>query len=167
MRNVSGRSLPAYSISCVTVRLAIATPPPPCSPRPAGRCRPGGGRHGRCRGNPFVGLPGNPVAAFVTYCYVVRPVIARLSGSSLELPRTAPVKMGFGYRKKLGRREFVRVNLVSLPDGSVEARQFPKSGAGVLTSLTDADGLVVLPEDQADIESGSMVPFISYQALLQ
>ena len=110
------------------------------------------GRNGRCEGTPFVGLPGNPVAAFVTYCYVVRPVVARLSGFSAELPPTTAVKMGFRYRKKLGRREFVRVNLVRLPDSSLEARQFPKSGAGILTSLTDADGMVVLPEDQADIE---------------
>ena len=121
---------------------------------------------GIVKGTPFVGLPGNPVAAFVTYCYVVRPVIARLAGSTPELPHTTPVKMGFRYRKKLGRREFVRVNLSRLPDGGMEARQFPKSGAGILTSLTDADGLVVLPEDWADIESGSTVPFVSYGALL-
>lgn len=121
---------------------------------------------GIVKGTPFVGLPGNPVAAFVTYCYVVRPVIARLSGSPVELPRTTPVKLGFTYRKKLGRREFVRVNLATLSDGSMEARQFPKSGAGIVTSLTDADGLVVLPEDRADIESGSTVPFISYDVLV-
>ena len=122
---------------------------------------------GVVKGTPFVGLPGNPVAAFVTYCYVVRPVVAKLSGFSAELPHTTPVKMGFRYRKKLGRREFVRVNLVRLADDSVEARQFPKSGAGILTSLTDADGMVVLPEDQTDIERGATVPFISYDALLR
>lgn len=122
---------------------------------------------GVVKGTPFIGLPGNPVAAFVTYCYIVRPAIARLSGSTPELPRTTAVKMGFRYRKKLGRREFVRVNLLRLPDDSVEACQFPKTGAGILTSLTDADGLVVLPEDQADIEKGATVPFISYEALLR
>lgn len=122
---------------------------------------------GVVKGTPFAGLPGNPVAAFVTYCTIVRPVIARLSGCALETPPATTVKTGFRYRKKLGRREFVRVNLTRLPDGSVEAQQFPKSGAGILTSLTDADGLVVLPEDQADIERGATVPYISYEALLR
>jgi molybdopterin molybdotransferase len=75
--------------------------------------------------------------------------------------------MGFRYRKKLGRREFVRVNVARLPDDTMEARQFPKSGAGILTSLTDADGMVVLAEDQADIEQGATVPFISYDVLLR
>ncbi len=122
---------------------------------------------GVVKGTPFIGLPGNPVAAFVTYCYVVRPVVARLSGFSADLPATTAVKMGFRYRKKLGRREFVRVNVARLPDDTMEARQFPKSGAGILTSLTDADGMVVLAEDQADIEQGATVPFISYDVLLR
>ncbi len=121
---------------------------------------------GGVKGTPFVGLPGNPVAAFVTYCYIVRPVIACLSGATPEFPHAAPVRMGFGYRKKLGRREFVRVHLVRLSDGSTEARLFPKSGAGILTSLTDADGMVVLPEDQADVKAGSIMPFIAYEDLL-
>ena len=121
---------------------------------------------GGVKGTPFVGLPGNPVAAFVTYCCVVRPVMACLSGAVAEFPRTAPVKMGFDYRKKLGRREFVRVHVAQLSDGSTEARLFPKSGAGILTSLTDADGMVVLPEDQADIKAGAIVPFLAYEMLL-
>jgi molybdopterin molybdotransferase len=121
---------------------------------------------GVVQGTPFVGLPGNPVAAFVTYCCVVRPVIACLSGAAAEFPRASHVRIGFGYRKKVGRREFVRVHLVRLPNGSMEARVFQKSGAGILTSLTDADGMVVLPEDQTDIKAGSMVPFLAYEMLL-
>jgi molybdopterin molybdotransferase len=121
---------------------------------------------GVVKGTPFLGLPGNPVAAFVTYCCVVRPVMACLSGANAEFPHTSPVRMGFDYRKKLGRREFVRVHLARLADGSTEARLFPKSGAGILTSLTDADGMLVLPEDEADIKAGAMMPFLAYEMLL-
>ncbi|HEX4766656.1 MAG TPA: gephyrin-like molybdotransferase Glp [Lichenihabitans sp.] len=117
-------------------------------------------------GTPFVGLPGNPVAAFVTFCYVVRPVIARLSGGSPCEPQTVPVVLAFDYRKKQGRREFVRVNVAPGADGGLQARKFPKIGAGILTSLTDADGLVVLSEDLTVVESGAVVPFVSYAALL-
>ena len=117
-------------------------------------------------GKPFVGLPGNPVAAFVTFCYVARPVIARLLGAEARTPPTVPVVLAFDYRKKLGRREFVRVNLVQRPDGRLEAYPFPKVGAGVLTSLTEADGIVVLSEDWKLVAKGTAVPFLSYASLL-
>ncbi len=117
-------------------------------------------------GTPFIGLPGNPVAAFVTFCYVVRPVIARLSGAVPQMPPTSPVMLAFDYRKKQGRREFVRVTVAPGDRGGMEARQFPKIGAGIVTSLTDADGLVVLSEDLTSVKSGTVVPFVSYAALL-
>ena len=117
-------------------------------------------------GTAFVGLPGNPVAAFVTFCYVVRPVIASLSGAAFKMPLSIPVTLAFDYRKKPGRREFVRVNLVKRADGGMEARQFPKIGAGILTSLTDADGLVVLSEDWGTVERGTTAPFMPYASLL-
>ncbi len=117
-------------------------------------------------GKPFVGLPGNPVAAFVTFCYVARPIIARMLGARLSAPPSVPVVLGFDYRKKTGRREFVRATLVEQPDGQLEAHQFPKIGAGILTSLTDADGLVVLSEAMEAVERGTLVPFMSYAALL-
>ena len=117
-------------------------------------------------GIPFVGLPGNPVAAFVTFCTIVRPVIARLSGGSPREPQTMPVTLAFGYRKKQGRREFVRVTVAPGDGGGMEARQFPKIGAGILTSLTEADGLVILSEELTSVESGTVVPFVPYAALL-
>ncbi len=121
---------------------------------------------GVIRGTPLLGLPGNPVAAFVTFCYVVRPVLDRLAGALPQAPLSLPVALAFDYRKKLGRREFVRVNLESRADGGLVARQFPKIGAGVITSLTEADGLVVLAEDFESIETGTIVPFVPFASLL-
>jgi molybdopterin molybdotransferase len=114
----------------------------------------------------FVGLPGNPVAAFVTFARVVRPLLMRLAGAVPAALIALPVRASFAYRKKPGRREYVRVTLRRLADGSIEAEKFPQDGAGVLTSLTETDGLVELPEDITDIAPGAVVGFLSYASLI-
>jgi molybdopterin molybdotransferase len=116
-------------------------------------------------GTPFIGLPGNPVAVFVTFATVARAVIARLSGESYTPPRTFPVASGFAYKKKEGRREYVRVRLEAGPDGRLTARKHPREGAGVITSLTQSDGLVELPEPVTRIEPGDVLRFLPYDLL--
>jgi len=116
-------------------------------------------------GTPFIGLPGNPVAVFVTFATVARAVIARLSGESYTPPRTFPVASGFAYKKKEGRREYVRVRLEAGPDGRLTARKHPREGAGVITSLTESDGLVELPEPVTRIEPGDVLRFLPYDLL--
>lgn len=120
---------------------------------------------GVIRGAAFIGLPGNPVAAFVTFAFVVRPLLLALSGAAPEQVRRLPVTLGFDYRKKAGRREYVRVSL-SGADGKVTAAKFPRDGAGVLTSLTRTDGLVELAEDLTDVRAGTTVPFLPYRMLI-
>src|SRR5205807_692297 len=65
----------------------------------------------------FVGLPGNPAAVFVTFACIVRPLILRLAGAQLTPLLPMPVRAGFSYKKKSGRREYVRVKLASVGDG--------------------------------------------------
>ena len=114
----------------------------------------------------FVGLPGNPVAVFVTFSAIVRPLVAALSGALYEPPLALPVVADFPYRKKPGRREFVRVSLHRDQTGRVLAKKHPRDGAGVLSSLTETDGLVVLPEEAESLAPGETVGFLSYAALL-
>ena len=95
----------------------------------------------------FVGLPGNPVAAFVIFARVVRPLLLQLSGAQAEPLTALPVKLAFDYKKKSGRREYVRVALRKAADGSIEAIRHPQEGAGVITSLTETDGLAELAEE--------------------
>jgi molybdopterin molybdotransferase len=116
-------------------------------------------------GTAFVGLPGNPVAVFVTFARVVRPLLLRLAGAAPAPLLALPVRSAFTYRKKKGRREYVRVALRRNDDGAVEAVKYAQDGAGVLTSLTETDGLVELPEDATTVEPGSTVGFLSYSAL--
>ena len=114
----------------------------------------------------FVGLPGNPVAVFVTFARVVRPLLLRLAGAEPEPLTALPVRLSFPYKKKKGRREYVRVALRPRADGSVEAIKHPQDGAGVITSLTETDGLAELTEDTTTVEPGSTVGFLSYGTLM-
>jgi molybdopterin molybdotransferase len=120
------------------------------------------GKHGAAA---FAGLPGNPAAVYVTFVRVVWPLLLRLAGAVPRALMALPVRATFAYRKRRGRREYVRVTLRSAADGVVEAVKFPRDGAGVITSLTETDGLVELGEDITEIAPGAMVGFLSYAAL--
>lgn len=111
------------------------------------------------KGTPFVGLPGNPVAVFVTFVNVVRALTARLSGEDWRPAPPVPVRSAFDYRKKAGRREFVRVTVTVAEDGAAEAHKHPREGAGVITSLTESTGLVELPEEVTQIAAGDLVGY--------
>ena len=120
---------------------------------------------GVIEGAPFVGLPGNPVAVFVTFAIIVRPLIAALSGARFEPLRAMPVKSGFAYQKKAGRREYVRVVLTRDAAGAIVAEKYGVEGAAVLTSLTRTHGFVELPEDVKKIAPGDAVNFIDYDLI--
>jgi molybdopterin molybdotransferase len=120
---------------------------------------------GRGASAAFVGLPGNPAAVYVTFARVVRPLLLRLAGAEAAPLIALPVRAAFGYRKKAGRREYVRVKLKRTADGTVEAVKHAQEGAGIITSLTETDGLVELSEDTTTVAPGSTVGFLSYAAL--
>jgi len=114
----------------------------------------------------FVGLPGNPVAVFVTFVRVVKPLLRRLSGARQDKLLPLSVRTAFAYRKKKDRREYVRVSLRQRADGEIEAVKHRQDGAGILTSLTETDGLLEFPEDVTTIELGDQAGFLSYAALI-
>lgn len=116
-------------------------------------------------GTPFIGLPGNPVASFVTFAHVARPTIFALAGATPQQPIPMLLRAAFAYRKKSGRREYVRVRLRRHADGMLEAVKFPREGAGLLSSLVETDGLVELGEDVTQVAPGDIVGFLSYAAL--
>lgn len=120
---------------------------------------------GLVAGTPFIGLPGNPVAVFVTFAFVARTVIALLSGTTPARLHGLPVRLGFPYKKKAGRREYVRVSLAPGPDGIAVAKKHPRDGAGVLTSLTETDGLVELADELTSVPEGTIAPFLAYEVL--
>ena len=117
-------------------------------------------------GTPFIGLPGNPVASFVTFTYVVRPTVMALAGTAQRRLALTPVCAAFSYKKKAGRREYVRASLRRNGNGTLEAVKFPREGAGLLSSLVDTDGLIELGEEIVKVEPGQTVGFLDYSALL-
>ncbi len=117
---------------------------------------------GQVAGTPFVGLPGNPVAAMVTFVRFARPLLLRLAGGTRVDPRLYRVRADFSHRKKPNRREWVRARLKPGADGTLEAEKFAREGAGILRSLVEADGLVELPEEVTEVAPGAMVEFLPF-----
>jgi len=117
-------------------------------------------------GAPFIGLPGNPVASFVTFVHVVRPTVLALAGATHQRLVPMPVRAAFAYMKKTGRREYVRVTLRKGEDGALEVTKFPREGAGLLSSLVDTDGLVELGEETTQVRPGQTVGFLGYASLI-
>ena len=121
---------------------------------------------GSIDGVPFMGLPGNPVASFVTFVYLARAAVLALAGAVSEPFTAMPVRAAFTYRKKAGRREYARAKIRRGADGALEAVKFPREGAGLLSSLIETEGLVELPESATLVEPGAMVAFLPYLVLL-
>ena len=109
----------------------------------------------------LIGLPGNPVSAFVTFLIMVRPFILRLQGVAEVLPHSYTLPADFEWKKPDPRTEFLRGRLNAA--GGVEL--FKNQGAGVVTSLSWGDGLVVKAPQQV-IARGESVRFIPFAELL-
>jgi len=117
---------------------------------------------GTVRNAAFIGLPGNPVAVMVTFLRIARPILLRMMGAAEEAPALFPLRAGFTYKKKAGRREYVRATLARAADGVLTAVKHPRDGAGILSSMVEADGLVELPEDVTRVEPGMVVEFLPF-----
>jgi len=115
---------------------------------------------GLWRGVPVFGLPGNPVAAFVTALIFARPALGALSGAGWLMPRFFDVPAAFAKSKKAGRREYLRARLT--PDGAVEA--FHSEGSGLIGGLAWSDGLVELPDEAMRVVPGAPVRYLPYSS---
>jgi molybdopterin molybdotransferase len=115
---------------------------------------------------PFMGLPGNPVAVMVTFLMLARPLILRLAGAVDIGPRVWRVHAGFAYKKKRDRREYLRARLEPDGAGGWVAQKFPRDGAGILSSMVESDGLVVLGEEVTSLAVGGEVDFLPFCELL-
>src|SRR5512139_3399724 len=117
--------------------------------------------YGRVGDTDFIGLPGNPVSAFVTFCLFVRPFLQKRMGAADVLYRAFAVQADFAWVKPGARREFLRAQLQ--PNGKLAL--FANQSSGVLTSCAWADGLVDLAIGQT-VQPGDWVRFIPFSELL-
>lgn len=111
-------------------------------------------------GTPVFGLPGNPVAALVCALIFARPALARLAGRDWVEPAGFMVPSGFEKSKKAGRREYLRARLSR--DGHAEA--FRSEGSGLIGGLSWADGLVELPDEGAEVQTGDLVRYLPFSS---
>ena len=113
------------------------------------RIRPGGpigfGMFGRI---PWLGLPGNPVSAMVTFELFARPLIRRLRGERLLFPRPVPVVVDEEVAIAAPLTHFMRVFVTTESDGRAHARLTGPQGSGLLTSMARANALLVVPADR-------------------
>jgi molybdopterin molybdotransferase len=110
----------------------------------------------------IIGLPGNPVAAVICFLRFARPVLTALGGGQWPEPHGFAVPADFAMTKKPGRREYLRARLVADGDRVRAVRRIEREGSGILTSLTEADGLVELAEEVTQIERGDPVTFVPF-----
>jgi molybdopterin molybdotransferase len=113
----------------------------------------------------FLGVPGNPVSAFVTFLLFARPFLLRRMGVEDVAPRGLPVRAGFAVERPRARREFLRARLTMDADGEALAQVHGRQGSDVLTSTAWAEGLVEVPEDTT-LRPGDPVRYLPFSGLL-
>jgi molybdopterin molybdotransferase len=108
------------------------------------------------------GLPGNPVAVFVTFLLYVVPMLAQLQGANPSAPRRYMVPAGFDFTgRKRGRREFWRGYIAEDPGGP-RLMKFERDGSGLISGLVKAEGLIDIPESMGDVHAGDLLAFIPF-----
>jgi molybdopterin molybdotransferase len=116
---------------------------------------------GRIAGTPLLGVPGNPVAALITFSWIGRPLLDRLGGATYQPPVRFFARSGFALRRKPGRREYLRV----MTDASGVAQRYPKDSSAMLTSLTRTNTLAELPESLTQVSPGDPIACIALALL--
>lgn len=131
----------------------------PGRPLACGTLACGGGR------TVLVGLPGNPVAVMVGFYVLVRELLLRLMGTQAPAPLLLRAVAAQALRKRPGRTEFQRATLRRLADGRWEATSTGNQGSGVLHSMSQADGLLVLEHERGNVAAGELVDFLPFDAI--
>lgn len=112
-------------------------------------------------GQPFFGLPGNPVSALVTFFVLVRPALRKMAGLD-SVESEIPAVLGAPLVSELGRTEFVRASL-TLVSNQLTATPTECQGSHMMTGLSLADGLIRVPAEAANLEAGELVLVIRLQ----
>jgi molybdopterin molybdotransferase len=112
------------------------------------------------------GLPGNPVAVMVTFLAFVRPALLRMMGSNASSPPLLKARSTEAIRKKPGRTEYQRGTVSTALDGTLEVRTTGNQGSGVLSSMVQANGLIVLHHDQTSVAVGDEIDVMMFEGVI-
>ena len=112
------------------------------------------------------GLPGNPVAVMVTFLAFVRPALLRMMGSTaLDLP-LLKARSSEVIRKKPGRTEYQRGRVSTAADGTLQVKTTGNQGSGVLSSMVQANGLIILHHDQGSVDVGDEIDVMMFDGVI-
>jgi molybdopterin molybdotransferase len=112
------------------------------------------------------GLPGNPVAVMVTFLAFVRPALLRMMGCEDAQPPLLQARSAEAIRKKAGRTEYQRGVVTRAADGSLRVRTTGNQGSGVLSSMVQANGLIVLHHAQGNVAVGDPVDVMMFEGVI-
>ncbi|MBL0424643.1 molybdopterin molybdotransferase MoeA [Ramlibacter alkalitolerans] len=112
------------------------------------------------------GLPGNPVAVMVTFLAFVRPALLRMMGARVAAPVYLKARSAEAMRKKPGRTEYQRGIVAAAADGTLQVRTTGNQGSGVLSSMVQANGLIVLHHAQGNVAAGDPVDVMMFEGAL-
>ncbi len=121
---------------------------------------------GRIGSSVLFGLPGNPVAVMVTFLAFVRPALLRMMGSHEAPPPLLQACSAEAIRKKAGRTEYQRGIVSRAADGSLQVRTTGNQGSGVLSSMVQANGLIVLHHAQGNVDVGDEVDVMMFDGAI-
>jgi molybdopterin molybdotransferase len=114
----------------------------------------------------LLALPGNPVAALVSFYAFAQPALRLLAGANEEAPRGLRAKATAAIRKRPGRTEFQRAVLSLSAAGECEIKLTGSQSAGILRSMSEANALVVLGHDQGLVAAGEWVEVWPFDGLV-
>ncbi len=112
------------------------------------------------------GLPGNPVAVMVTFLAFVRPALLRMMGAAAAEQPLLQARSQEPIRKKPGRTEYQRGTVSRAPDGGLQVKTTGNQGSGVLSSMVQANGLIVLHHDQGNVAVGDAVEVMMFDGAI-
>ena len=121
---------------------------------------------GRIGQSVLFGLPGNPVAVMVTFLAFVRPALLRMMGSTAQPAPLLRAKCLEPLRKKAGRTEYQRGFVSSAADGTLQVRTTGNQGSGVLSSMVQGNGLIVLHHAQGNVAIGDDVDVMMFEGAI-
>jgi molybdopterin molybdotransferase len=121
---------------------------------------------GRIGHKPLFGLPGNPVAVMVTFLAFVRPALWQMMGAQVSEPPLLQARSSEAVRKKPGRTEYQRAIVQTDNNGALTVRTTGQQGSGVLRSMVEANGLLVLAHDQGNVEVGDTVSVMLFDGVM-
>ncbi len=110
---------------------------------------------------PLLALPGNPVAAMISFFLFGRPAVRKMLGYTSWTARSVEARLREGIARKDNRRHHLRVKLYPTADG-LEAELTGEQGSGILMSMVAADGLAVIPEESEELPAGSTVEVLLF-----